>query len=95
MRSDFNYLDYVDYLDFITGIGVKGSGKAYPIQKNRAYEFFYELYEDYRVNWVNIRVRGVIILAILHYAKNKLNLDLNELLKGVSDEDESIDLFNK
>ena len=85
MRSDFNYLDYVDYLDFITGIGVKGSGQAYPIQKNRAYEFFYELYEDYRVNWVNIRVRGVIIIAILHYAKNKLNLDLNELLKGVSD----------
>lgn len=86
MRSDFNCLDYVDYLDFITGIGVKGSGKAYPIKKNRAYEFFYELYEDYRVNWVNIRVRGVIILAILHYAKNKLNLDLNELLKRVSDE---------
>lgn len=86
MRSDFNYLDYVDYLDFITGVGVKGSGKAYTIQKNRAYEFFYELYEDYRVNWVNIRVRGVIILAILHYAKNKLNLDLNELLEGVSDE---------
>ena len=85
MRSDFNCLDYVDYLDFITGIGVKGSGKAYPIKKNRAYEFFYELYEDYRVNWVNIRVRGVIILAILHYAKNKLNLDLNELLKRVSD----------
>lgn len=48
MRSDFNCLDYVDYLDFITGIGVKGSGKAYPIQKNRAYEFFYRLYEDYR-----------------------------------------------
>lgn len=86
MRSDFNYLDYVDYLDFITGVGVKGSGKAYPIQKNRAYEFFYELYEDYRINWVNIRVRGVIILAILHYAKNKLNLDLNELLEGVNDE---------
>lgn len=86
MRSDFNYLDYVDYLDFITGVGVKGSGEAYSIQKNRAYEFFYELYEDYRVNWVNIRVRGVIILAILHYAKNKLNLDLNELLEGVNDE---------
>ncbi|MGX2951201.1 hypothetical protein ACWIUA_09915 [Ursidibacter sp. B-7004-1] len=86
MRSDFNYLDYVEHLDFITGVGVKGSGKAYAIQKNRAYEFFYELYEDYRVNWVNIRVRGVIILAILHYAKNKLNLDLNELLEGVSDE---------
>ena len=86
MRSDFNYLDYVDYLDFITGVGVKGSGEAYSIQKNRAYEFFYELYEDYRINWVNIRVRGVIILAILHYAKNKLNLDLNELLEGVNDE---------
>ncbi|MDG6261631.1 hypothetical protein P9J86_06965 [Glaesserella parasuis] len=86
MRSDFNYLDYVDYLDFITGVGVSGSGKAYPIQKNRAYEFFSELYEDYRVNWVNIRVRGVIILAILHYAKNKLNLDLNELLEGILDE---------
>ena len=91
MRSDFNYLDYVDYLDFITGRGVKGSGKAYPIQKNRAYEFFYELYEDYRVNWVNIRVRGVIIIAILHYAKNKLNLDLNELLEGVSDEQQGND----
>lgn len=83
MRSDFNCFDYVDYLDFITGIGVKGSGKAYPIQKNRAYEFFYELYEDYRVNWVNIRVRGVIVLAILHYAKNKLNLDLNNLLSSI------------
>lgn len=81
MRTDFNYLDYVEYLDFIAGVGVKGTGKGYPIPKNRAYEFFYELYEDYRVNWVNIRVRGVIILAILHYAKNKLNLDINELLR--------------
>lgn len=86
MRLEFNYFDYVDYLDFVTGVGVKGSGKPYPIQKNRAYEFFYELYEDYRLNWINIRVRGVIILAILHYAKNKLNLDLNELLEGVLDE---------
>lgn len=86
MRSGFNHLDYVDHLDFITGVGVKGSGKAYAIQKNRAYELFYELYDDYRVNWVNIRLRGVIILAILHYAKNKLNLDLDELLNEVSDE---------
>lgn len=86
MRVGFNYLDYVDYLDFLTGVGVKGTSKAYTIQKNRTYDFFYELYEDYRVNWVNIRVRGVIILSILHYAKNKLNLDLNELLKALNDE---------
>lgn len=83
MRVSFNHLDYVDYLDFITGVGGSGMGKGYPIQKNRAYEFFYELYEDYRINWVNIRVRGVIILSLLHYAKNKLNLDLNELARRI------------
>lgn len=87
MRSDFNHLDYVDYLNFIVGAG-NGTGKGYSIQKNRAYELFCELYEDYRVNWVNIRVRGVIILSILHYAKNKLNLDLNELLEGIVAEDD-------
>lgn len=86
MRADFNYLDYVDYLDFITGSNVQKLGRTYSIQKNRTYEFFYELYEDYRINWVNIRVRGVIILALLHYAKCKLNLDLDELLKGLNDE---------
>lgn len=64
MRTGFNHIDYVD---FITGIGVKSSG--YSINKNRTYEFFYELYEDYRMNWVNIRVRGVIILFLLHYEK--------------------------
>lgn len=84
MRADFNYLDYVDYLDFITGSNVQKLGRTYSIQKNRTYEFFYELYEDYRINWVNIRVRGVIILALLHYAKCKLNLDLDELLKGLN-----------
>lgn len=87
MRSNFNCLDYIDYLDFITGVGVvKGTGKSYSIHKNKAYEFFNELYEDYRINWVNIRIRGVIILALLHYAKCKLNLNLDELLKGLSDE---------
>ncbi|MDG6896389.1 hypothetical protein A6A20_12365 [Volucribacter amazonae] len=84
MRLDFNYLDYMDYLDFITGIDVNGVGKAYPIRKNRAYDFFYELYEYYRENWVNIRIRGVIVLGILHYAKNKLNLNLNEFLQEIS-----------
>ncbi|EHK90737.1 hypothetical protein RHAA1_03021 [Aggregatibacter actinomycetemcomitans RhAA1] len=74
MRTDFNYLDYVD---FVTGSNVQKSGRTYAIQKNRTYEFFYELYEDYRVNWINVRVRGVIILALLHYAKCKLNLNLD------------------
>ena len=86
MQTGFNYLDYAEYLDFLTGVKVKGTGRGYSITKNRTYEFFYELYEDYRVNWVNIRLRGVIILSLLHYAKNKLNLDLNELLKGLDDE---------
>jgi hypothetical protein len=86
MRTDFNYLDYVDYLDFVTGSNVQKSGHTYAIQKNRTYEFFYQLYEDYRINWVNVRVRGVIILALLHYAKCKLNLNLDELLKGLNDE---------
>ncbi|WP_256893913.1 hypothetical protein [Rodentibacter caecimuris] len=86
MRANFNYLDYVDYLDFVTGSNVKKSGRTYAIQKNRTYEFFYELYEDYRINWVNVRVRGVIILALLHYARCKLNLNLDELLKGLNDE---------
>ena len=79
-------LEIVDYLDFITGSNVQKLGRTYSIQKNRTYEFFYELYEDYRINWINIRVRGVIILALLHYAKCKLNLDLDELLKGLNDE---------
>lgn len=43
--------------------------------------FFISFIKNYRINWVNIRVRGVIILSLLHYAKNKLNLDLNELLE--------------
>lgn len=86
MQTGFNYLDYAEYLDFLTGLKVKSTGRGYSITKNRTYEFFYELYEDYRVNWVNIRLRGVIILSLLHYAKNKLNLDLNELLKRLDDE---------
>lgn len=47
MRADFSYLNYVDYLNFITGVDI-GSGleKSYPIQKNRAYEFFYKLYKE-------------------------------------------------
>ncbi|MFZ7316879.1 hypothetical protein [Avibacterium avium] len=43
------------------------------------YIHFREKYEEYKNNWINIRLRGVITLALLHYAKNKLNLDLNEL----------------
>ena len=56
------------------------------MNKNSTYLYFREKYEEYKDNWVNLRLRGVITLALLHYAKCKLNLDLDELLKGLNDE---------
>lgn len=49
MRSYFNCLDYVYYLDFITGVGVKGSGKAYAIQKNMALNQLFILCRQFEI----------------------------------------------
>lgn len=78
MKEGIDNLDYMEYLPFLIG---DKSNYRFSISKNSTYFYFREKYEEYRDNWVNLRLRGVITLALLHYAKNKLNLDLNELLE--------------
>ncbi|OBX79656.1 hypothetical protein AO053_03470 [Haemophilus influenzae biotype aegyptius] len=83
MKEGIDNLDYMDYLPFLIG---DKSNYRFTMNKNSTYLYFREKYEEYKDNWVNLRLRGVITLALLHYAKCKLNLDLDELLKGLNDE---------
>ena len=83
MKEGIDNLDYMDYLPFLIG---DKSNYRFTMNKNSTYLHFREKYEEYKDNWVNLRLRGVITLALLHYAKCKLNLDLDELLKGLNDE---------
>ncbi|HHR5929652.1 TPA: hypothetical protein ACS7YQ_003861 [Providencia alcalifaciens] len=83
MKEGIDNLDYMDYIPFLIG---DKSNYRFTMSKNSTYLYFREKYEEYKENWVNLRLRGVITLALLHYAKNKLDLDLNELLEGLDDE---------
>ncbi|MDD2170384.1 hypothetical protein QA264_06305 [Glaesserella parasuis] len=79
MKKDFNYLDYSSYTAFLIGNNAEAS-KRFSIRKDNAYTFFKGLYEEYKENWINIRLRGVLLLALLNYAKKGLNCQLDDLL---------------
>ncbi|MGX2957641.1 hypothetical protein ACWIYZ_11275 [Ursidibacter arcticus] len=79
MKKDFNYLDYSSYAAFLVGNKNEPSNR-FSIKKDNAYNFYKGLYEEYKDNWINIRIRGVLLLGLLHYAKKGLNCQLDELL---------------
>ncbi|HHT7781832.1 TPA: hypothetical protein ACT2GF_002201 [Pasteurella multocida] len=82
MKEGIDNSDYMDYIPFLIG---DKSNYRFTMNKNGTYLYFREKYEEYKDNWVNIRLRGVITLSLLHYAKNKLNLDLGDLLSSIKD----------
>lgn len=74
-------LDYKAYSNFI-GLLTEKSKDTYKLsyKKNVSFFEFKAITADLKSKWLNIPMKGVVLMYLLHYAKFKLGIDINKYL---------------
>lgn len=77
-ENPFSYDDYLDFMDLLTEKNKKIYKTMYT--KGQYFEEYDQITAKIKSEFMNIPLKGVVLMYLLHYAKYKLNMDISEFM---------------